>query len=1097
VIYTSGSTGTPKGVEIPHRAINRLVRNTDYYQVDATDRVAQASNVSFDAATFEIWGALLNGAQLVGIDKAVLLNSKSLAAFLQEQGISAMFLTTALFNQIAREVPGAFKGLRGLMFGGEAVDPDAVRQVLTNQPPERLLHVYGPTESTTFASWYQVEDVPADASTVPIGRPLANTTLYVLDKNMNPVPVGVPGELYIGGDGLARGYLNRPELTAEKFVPDPLHPQSTLYRTGDKVRYRRDGAIEYLGRFDHQVKLRGFRVELGEIESVLLRQRMVSDAVVVVHEDESGDKRLVAYVVADSSDAPSEADLRDFVAKRLPNYMVPSAFMMLDKLPLTANGKVDRKALPVPGDMRASLGAEYTAPRTELEQRLAQIWAGVLKLERVGVHDNFFDLGGHSLMATQVVSRIRGQLNVELPLSEMFGYPTVAELAPVLESLLGESGGGEADVIPVVERSGDLPLSFAQERLWFLDQLEPGSTVYNMPLAIRLKGDLSVAGLMNSLNTIIRRQEGLRTRFAMHQGKPIQIIEDVGIELAQDDFSALPPETVESEVKARVDAEGLRPFDLSTGPLLRGRLLRLSDQEHVLLLTMHHIISDGWSLGVLFRELGACYAAFGEGEQPVLAELPIQYADFAVWQRDWLSGEQLEIQLAYWREKLEGLSTLNLPTDRSRPAIQTYAGAYETLRLDVELSKQLTSLSKQAGVTLFMTLLGAFVVLMHRYSGQDDVVIGSPIANRNRSELEDLIGFFINMLVLRLDLTGNPGFRELLGQVQETALGAYQHQDIPFEKLVEILQPTRDRSRNPLFQVQFALQNAPMKALELKGLTLEPVNSEVQVTHFDLECHVWPRGTELDVVIVYNTDLYDATRIQRILRHYRNLLQSVVAEPDRRIAELALLGAEEQQQFIDWNQTAADYPRDKTVHELFEHQAAANPDAIAVEYEGNTLSYQQLNERANRLAHYLRHQGVGAEVMVGLYMEHSLEMIVGLLGILKAGGAYVPLDLDYPQPRITFMLEDAGVPVLLSLSSLSEQLPDFAGELVCLDSDWARIEKESADNPAPSATADNLAYVIYTSGSTGTPKGVEIPHRAINRLVRNTDYYQVDATDRV
>ncbi len=914
---------------------------------------------------------------------------------------------------------------------------------------------------------------------------------------MNPVPIGVPGELYLGGDGLARGYLHRPELTAERFVPDPLHLEGTLYRTGDKVRYRCDGAIEYLGRFDHQVKLRGFRIELGEIESVLLRQQVVSDAMVIVHEEEPGEKRLVAYVVADSSDAPSVVDLRDFVANSLPNYMVPSAFMVIDKLPLTANGKVDRKALPEPGEVRASLGAEYTAPRTELEQQLAQIWAEVLKLERVGVHDNFFDLGGHSLMATQVVSRIRVQLNAELPLSELFEHPAVAELATVLELLLHENDGEKAEAIPVVDREGNLPLSFAQERLWFLDQLEPGGTAYNMSLALRLKGELNVAALENSLNAVISRQEGLRTHFATHQGKPIQVIEDAEIELPQEDLSALPSETLEGEFKTRLDVEALQPFDLDKGPLLRVRLLRFSDQEHVLLLTMHHIISDGWSLGVLFRELGECYAAYSGFKQPELAEVPIQYVDFAVWQREWLSGEVLASQMDYWRENLQGLSTLNLPTDRPRPAVQTYAGSSERITLDAELSKQLTSLSRQAGVTLFMTMLSGFAVLMHRYSGQEDIVVGTPIANRNRSETEGLIGFFVNSLVMRTDVSGSPGFRELVQRVNRTALDAFEHQDLPFEKLVDEIQPVRDLSHNPLFQVMFALQNAPRESLDLKGLTLESISREIKVSGFDLECHVWERGDRLEVIFIYNTDLFDASTIRRMMTHYRRLLEASTASPETPVGQLEILDDEEKQVMLhQWNQTRADYVKNETLHSLFEQQVKRTPHAIAVRFEQQSVDYSELDQKANDVACFLLAKNVEPGQLVGIYIERSINLVVAILGILKAGAAYVPLDTENPADRINYILQDANIRILLSQQKLEQRLPASVAEIINVDD--SNQLANAMPKALPPVSADMLAYVIYTSGSTGRPKGVMVAHGAVvNHEHWMRDYFDIDHNDRV
>ncbi|MCP4768925.1 MAG: AMP-binding protein, partial [Gammaproteobacteria bacterium] len=700
---------------------------------------------------------------------------------------------------------------------------------------------------------------------------------------------------------------------------------------------------------------------------------------------------------------------------------------------------------------------------------------------------------------TQVVSRIREQLNVELPLSKMFGYPTVAELAPVVEILLVQSDGAEAEVIPVVDREGDLPLSFAQERLWFLDQLEPGNAFYNMPLVVGLQGKLDVASLLASLKLIVSRHDSLRTHFVMHAGGPVQLVDETaGFEMLKQDISTVPEVDREQALADLIRAEALQPFDLETDSLVRAQLIHVREDEHVLLVTLHHIVSDGWSLGVLYAELTAGYAALSRGQQPELKALPVQYVDFAAWQRDWLSGEVLASQLAYWQQQLADLPTLVLPTDRPRPPVQTFNGAMIHRGLSGQLSEQLSSFSQQSGVSLYMTLLAAFSVLLNRYSGQQDIVVGSPIANRNRAEVENLIGFFVNSLVMRTDVSGNPDFRELVQRVNRTSLGAFDHQDLPFEKLVDELQPERDRSQNPLFQVMFALQNMPMDPLALEGLKLQAIPPEIHTTRFDLEVHIFEGPEFLSFAFIYNTGLFDTATIERLFSHYQCLLQGLMAAPDQGIADVPMLLQQEHQQLVrDWNDTTTDYPREQTVPALFEAQVRTSPDAIAVEYEGKTLTYAQLNARANQVAHYLQARGVGVEVRVGVFLDRSLEMIVALLGILKAGGAYVPVDLEYPSSRIAFMLEDAQVPVLLTTSNLLERLPDLAGVAVCLDSDWAQVARESEDNPVSGSTADSLAYVIYTSGSTGNPKGVEIPQRAINRLVHNTDYYQVDATDRI
>ena len=646
------------------------------------------------------------------------------------------------------------------------------------------------------------------------------------------------------------------------------------------------------------------------------------------------------------------------------------------------------------------------------------------------------------------VSAPKGAINSEL--RDLLST-NKAEIIEVLR-LAKRAMSGTVPSIKPLQPSEDYVLSFAQERLWFLDQLEPGNAFYNMPMAINLKGGLKESALFDSLNTIVCRHNSLRTRFSSRDGQPVQLIdEESSFELLQEDLTAMSVEVRKAAVEASIVNEALQPFDLAKDLLVRARLLKLSEDEHVLLFTMHHIISDGWSMGVLFKELATCYSAFSTGQQPELSRLPIQYADFAAWQREWLSGEVLENQLDYWRQRLQDLPLLALPTDHLRPAVQTFNGAAITHSLPKELCTKLDRFSQQEGVSLFMTLLAAFAVLLNRYTGQEDIVVGSPIANRNHAELEGLIGFFVNSLVMRTDVSANPSFRELVQRVNVNAHGAFEHQDLPFEKLVDELQPERDLSRNPLFQVMFALQNAPMELLELKGLRLNVASHETRSTRFDMEFHIWQGQGALAIKLIYNTDLFDEATVSRMLSHYQFLMEGMMSSPDVKIADLHMLMEQERQLVIhQWNDTGTDYPRENTVHELFEQQVSANPDAIAVDYEGNTLSYAALNERANQLAHYLSKRGVGPEVMVGLYMERSVEMIVSLLAILKSGGAYVPLDLDYPQPRISFMLEDAGVPVLLSTSTLRNRLPAFDGELMCLDTDWAAIAEQSTENPGPS-----------------------------------------------
>ncbi|ARV58848.1 hypothetical protein BZZ01_09555 [Nostocales cyanobacterium HT-58-2] len=1097
IIYTSGSTGQPKGVTVPHQGVNRLVINTNYINLQPKDIVAFASNFSFDAVTFEIWGTLVHGAKLVGVSQDMVLSPKHFADFIQEQNVSVLFLTTALFNQIANFVPSAFDAVRQLMFGGETVDIHSVKEVLKNAPPQRLLHVYGPTESTTFTTWYLVQDVAEETTTIPIGRPISNTQIYILDKHLQPVPISVPGELYIGGDGLALGYLNRPQLTQEKFILNPFSNSKCdrLYKTGDLVRYRSDGNIEFLGRMDHQVKVRGFRIELGEIEAVLNTHPHIQQAVVIATEDIPGDKRLVAYVVSDLCREQGEEirsslttnQIREFLKQKLPEYMVPSIFVTLDTLPLTPNGKVDQKALPAP-NWEILQTEEYVAPRTPSEEIITNIFASVLGIQVVGIHNNFFSLGGHSLLATQLISRLRLAFEVEIPLRAVFEFPTVAQLDKTITQLRTlEQGLNLPPIEPVFKDIQQFPLSFAQERLWFLNQLEGASATYNIPGAIRITGHLDLNAFQQSLSEIVRRHGVLRTSFQTVNDTPIQVIHadammntNPVVDLQQ--LEAIERETV---LQQQIQQEANTPFDLEIAPLIRYSLLQLDVREYVLLLTMHHIVSDGWSMGVLIQELSSLYQAFCAGEKSPLPELLIQYADFALWQRQWFSGLIRETQLDYWLSQLHGApELLQLPTDRPRPSVQSYHGATYNLTLNTDLIQKLQTLSRESGTTLFMTLLAAFATLLYRYSGQSDILIGSPIANRNHSEIESLIGFFVNTLVLRTRFEDNPSFEKLLTQVRESTLKAYEHQDVPFEQVVEALQPERSLSHSPLFQVMFALQNAPMGELELPGATWCELNQKRTIAKFDMTLSMSETAQGLVGEWEYNTDLFDSSTIERMATHFQNLLSAVVENPQQAVGELPLLSAAERHQLLlEWNDTAREYPSNKCIHQLFEEQVEKTPLSVAVVFEKQQLTYLQLNQRANQLAHHLQSLSVGPEVLVGICTERSVDMVVGLLAILKAGGAYLPLDPTYPQERLSYMLEDSGIKVLLTQQSLLESMPQNQARVVCLDTHLGEIEQHSQDNLDVGASCDNLAYVIYTSGSTGQPKGVAIAQRSICNYV--------------
>ncbi|MGF2038868.1 MAG: non-ribosomal peptide synthetase [Nostoc sp. CmiVER01] len=1104
VIYTSGSTGKPKGVLVNHSNVVRLFAATNsWYNFNSQDVWTLFHSYAFDFSVWEIWGALLYGGRLVVVPYMVTRSPESFFELLTQEKVTILNQTPSAFRQLIKaEQSTATTGnlnLRLVIFGGEALELKSLQPWFERHGDQlpQLVNMYGITETTVHVTYRPLSKTDLNGTASVIGRPIPDLQVYVLDEYKQPVPIGVPGEMYVGGAGVARGYLNRPELTAQRFISSPFD-NSKLYKTGDLARYLPNGELEYLGRIDQQVKIRGFRIELGEIEALLAQHPAVWESVVVIREDELDDKRLIAYVVPKVKQSSTVAELRQFLANQLPSYMVPNTFVMLESLPLTPNGKIDRRALPKP-ELDSTLLEKFVAPRTPIEEMLAQIWAQVLRVEQVSIYDNFFELGGHSLLATQLLSRIRNIFKVELPLRSLFAAATLAELAQEIGQL--QQQNLEKTSLPILPRArnAELPLSYGQQRLWFLDQFEPNSAIYNIPTALHLQGTLKVAALEQSLREIIHRHEALRTNFITVDGKPSQIIQtQTNWTFSVVDYQHL--STTEQKIATQQLAQKqlIQPFDLATEALIRATLVVLNKTEHVLLVYMHHVVSDGWSMGVFVQELAALYNAYSIDQPSSLAPLPIQYADFAIWQRQWLQGDVLQKQLIYWQQQLaDAPGLLSLPTDRPRPAVQSFAGAYQQFALSKQLTSGLIQLSQEQGVTLFMTLLAAYDTLFYRYTGVADILVGSPIANRDRSEIEGLIGFFVNTLVMRTDLSGNPSFCELLDRVREMAMDAYSHQDLPFEMLVEALQPERDLSHTPLFQVAFVLQNAPMSQLELTGLTVSPLVVEGTTSRFDLTLLMENTATGLVGLWEYNTDLFDGSTIERMTGHFVTLLEGIIANPEERISQLPLLTQIEQHQLlVEWNDTQVDYPQDKCIHQLFEEQVERTPDAIAVVFENQQLTYHQLNAKANQLARYLRSLGVQADVLVGIYVERSLEMIVGLLGILKAGGAYVPLDPDYPQERLSFMLEDAQVPVLLTQQQLIERLPEHQAQIVCLDTDWQSISVSSQDNPITGVQDSNLAYVIYTSGSTGKPKGAMNTHLGIyNRLLWMQQAYQLTPVD--
>ena len=1093
LIYTSGSTGTPKGVVIPHAALSAYSRTVaEHYKLSSTDRVLQFASLSFDAAVEEIFPTLIAGASLV-MRRRDIWTTWECRQKLRELGITVLNLPTAYWEQLvqdwANEEDNLSTNVRLVLVGGEAMRPQSVD--LWQRTPlraSRLLNTYGPTEATVVATTFEFPPTAHVAARVPIGKPLPGRLAYILDGNLEPVPVGVPGDLYLGGNCLARGYLNQPKLTAERFVADPhrLEPEARMYKTGDWARWLPDGNIEFIGRSDNQVKIRGFRIELGEVEVLLRHQAGVRDAVVVVQEDEPGQRQLVAYIVSRNGSAPE--DLRSFLQGKLPSYMIPQAFVELDALPMTTSGKVDRRALPKPE--RQLQG--YRAPRTPEEGILCGIYADLLSLERVGIDDNFFSLGGHSLLAMQLASRVRRAFGVELALRTVFGAPTVAELIAQLPKAREVSTPSTRQEPPK-----EFPLSCPQRSVWFLDQLYPGNVAYNSPITLRFSGRLNANALEWSWNELVRRHDVLRTVFEPREGDPVQSAKPFcPARLRRMELGHLPESERMEAAREEAVREAQQPFNLASGPPWRAKLLCCSKREHVLVVILHHIVCDGWSIGILIRELVAGYEAFLRGETAPLPELPLQYADYAAWQREQLAGPGFKRHLDLWRMHLEGVTgAAHFPLDKPRPAEPTFRGARLFAQLPPTLTESLRLIARSEGATLFMVLLGAFKVLLSRYSGESDIIVGSPIANRERYEFEGLIGFFANTLALRTDLSGDPTFVELLARVREVTLRAYDSQEVPFEKLVEELKPERQLDRNPFFDTSFSLQNSPMTTVNVPDLSIDLLRLDKGASKFELSLAMVETPSGLITTVEYRTDLFDPSTAARLLKNYRTLLDGIIADPRQRISRLPLLTkAERERILVQWNATGVEYPRDRRVEELFTEQAKRTPQAVAVQFGEHELRYGELDDQSGMLAHYLRSLGVRRGAKVAICGEPSTEMIVGLLGILKAGAAYVPIDPKYPEERISIILTDIEADVVLTDKALASRFSGVGIKTVCLGERWGPLAAEGGGAWEP-CTAGDLAYILFTSGSTGKPKGVCVPHRGISRLVVNCDYVRLGAED--
>ncbi|HXO41670.1 MAG TPA: amino acid adenylation domain-containing protein, partial [Thermoanaerobaculia bacterium] len=1176
VMVTSGSTGEPKLVAVVHRAVARLVLGADYACFGPEEVWLQLAPAAFDASTLEIWGALLHGARLVIYPPGV-PSPEELGEVLAAQRVSSLWLTAGLFQQMVEANVAGLAPLRQLLAGGEALPPAAVAKALAALPGCRLINGYGPTEGTTFTCCQTLGGPVASGArpaapldpgeTVPIGRPIANTRVYLLDAALRPVPVGAVGELYAGGDGLARGYHRRPDLTAERFVPNPCgsEPGGRLYRTGDLARYLPDGRIQFLGRGDVQVKIRGFRIEPAEIEAALARHPAVAAAAVVAIPAGAamsstalatpGDLRLVAYVVAagagttgagttgpgtagpgtagvvtpgagtigaGGSATPGAEELRAFLRERLPEPMVPAAFVWLAALPLTPNGKLDRRALPAPQWERGEQEV-LAPPRNPAEELLLGLWREVLGVERIGIHDSFFALGGHSLQAARLVSRVRRAFDVELPLAALFEAPTVAGLAENIASIANPasiaSSAGIASMAGMTARlAGSLagtgvhpagpepitpqprpelpPLSFAQERLWFLDQLEPASATYNIPAALRLTGELAWAPLAGAITAIVGRHEALRTRFPEVAGRPVQRVEPAAaVPLPVIDLSSLAATAATGATKAArliareaarlASEEAAAPFALAAGPPLRARLVALGGGEWHLLLSFHHIVFDGVSVAVFWRELSTLYGALAAGRPAALSllpPLPIQYLDYTLWQRRRLEGpasEPLLSLIAAWRQALEGApQTLALPTDRPRPAARGSRGGRRQLRPAPGVAGAVAALARRQDATPFMVLLAAFATLLGRAgnaAAPRTVMIGTPVANRDRMELEPLIGFFVNTLPLHVDLADDPGFAELLARVRRVALAAYAHQELPFEKLVEELAPGRDASRTPLFQAVLSFRDReeiPLGAPGFPGLAgvrAELLPPPLARAKFDLLLTLENGPDGLAGDLEYSADLYDAATAERLLGHFRRLLAAAVEDPGRHLSELPILAPAERHQLLaGWNDTARDYPREATLAELFAAAAARAPEAVAVVCGERRLTYHELDRRADALARRLAALGVGPEVLVGVCVERSAELVVALLGVAKTGGAYLPLDPAWPAERLALLLATAGAPVLVTDGAGNAATMDGVAEAT--EAATAGVARDAAGVPGTAETG------VPGAAGTGRPRSSVLVH---------------------
>ncbi|MBN2549339.1 MAG: amino acid adenylation domain-containing protein [Anaerolineales bacterium] len=1130
VLYTSGSTGKPKGVMIEHRNVVAHLAGIEQVAPRRLPLIGtQVAPYTFDASVWEIFSNLCYGGALHIIQRPE--DVPALAQYLLDQRVNSSFLPPGILDDLGERLGRRASEVRldRLMVGVETIPQRTLQRLLDLNPEMRIINGYGPTEAVVCATYYIFKPTTTPNAPTPIGQALPGYKINLVDSQLQPVPPGEMGEILIGGAGVGRGYLNDPLLTQARFIADPFNGQTAgrAYRTGDYARPLPDGNLEFIGRMDNQVKIRGYRVETGDVEAAILEHPGVKSAVVTAMPDPAGMKRLVAYIIYDPTQPPAlSADLRNFLAERLPDYMIPSLVAPVAQIPRTTHGKVNFSALPAPDWSQRRLDTPVIPPRSQAEKRLANAWTQVLGINEISVDDNFFDLGGDSLLAVRLVAAIEQAFGFIPPISTVFESPSLAELAGRLERWQTTQESSKA-----IQSGGDrkAPLSSSQQRLWFLAQLEPNRPAYHNPLALRLNGDLNVAALQTSLNTIVSRHAILRTTFLNDHGIPYQIIADrLEIDLPLVDLSDISQDDRQEQLWERLNALVQEPFNLERGPLIRAALFHLGGQEHILLVNLHHLVFDAWSIGLFLQELQCAYAA-GVGISPAeqLPDLPIQYADYAAWEQRGGQEAVFQKQLEHWKRRL-GLFTeadqpitlprLNLPTDHPRLDARLHSGEGQVrlVRLDSELLEKLNSLAQQTNTTLFMVMYAAFVALLYRYTGQEDILVGSYLANRNLPETQDLIGSFINPVVLRARCSGDWSFGELLQHIRQVALDAYDNQEMPLEILIQTLTLEQDSSFRSLFEVAFNFVNTPLSTLNFPGIGAEELSLENEDKVYDMHVEdllldIFPDSLKTNgargmlIKFQYKTALFKAETIHRMIAHFLTLLESIVENPASRLMALQLLNKVEDQQILSvWNATRRGYPNHLCYHQLFEEQVRKTPQAAAASFEDQVLTFIELNQRANQLAHYLRGLGVGPGKIVGVYTERRLEMLVSMLGILKAGGAYLPLDPSYPVERLEYMLQDSGAGFVVTQASLADRLPANGYQLVRLDgnlstaAEQAAIEGQSWENPANITSPGDPVYVIYTSGSTGKPKGVRVSHRGlVNHNFAVGESYALRADDRV